>query len=541
MAAIHLGSGRGDEPLLEEEVRSMDSHPEQTGPLEAEDAREQTITWTMILAISVGPIGGFAIGWDTALIGIKIISLSYQMALSEAERSAVLVVVPVCTMISGVWSGHYCNEHGRIPALKLAAWLLMLGAAIAAEAYSFWPIFLGRGLIGTAFGFILTACPVYVSECAPDRHRGKLVVLFEFCNSVATWAAFVAALTLQSVLLDGDANPATPKGWRLMAGSVGLPGVALLLVTSRIPESARWHVMRGENEEAGVTLKALRSNEYEAQQELAQMIDGFSRTPGNTGYGQLLFTPDAAARRAFELGSVLSCLFALVQLLSAFCPMLLIKAGFSVDAMLWIQIINQCCRTFASAWALSAIDSWGRRPVLLLVFSLGFIGFVLLTVSIIMDSPYGIAVGIILVYLGRAVQPRGVEVELFPIGLRASGKGWTSAVVKATQAVVMYSTLIVVGVIGWTGLFSLHAVASLIGVIYVARRMPETKNKSLEVIEKQLRLGTIETPPVTPFSTTPTTRSRENSTEKRVVKIFKTESVDISGGVATEEWNPDDA
>ena len=126
----------------------------------------------------------------------------------------------------------------------------MLGAAIAAESYSFWPIFFGRGLIGTAFGFILTAVPVYVSECAPDKHRGKLIVLFELFLSIASCGAYVGALALQEILVEDDDNPDTPKGWRYMAGSVGIPGLLLLLVCTRIPESARWHVMRGEYDEA---------------------------------------------------------------------------------------------------------------------------------------------------------------------------------------------------------------------------------------------------------------------------------------------------
>lgn len=79
------------------------------------------------------------------------------------------------------------------------------------------------------------------------------------------------------------------------------------------------------------------------------MIEGFDRNPQTDGtYGQLLFTPDAAARRAFELGTVLASLFALVQLLSAFCPMLLIEASllcFFVHALppLWIWLRDHCC------------------------------------------------------------------------------------------------------------------------------------------------------------------------------------------------------
>ena len=109
---------------------------------------------------------------------------------------------------------------------------------------------MAEGAFGTAFGFILTAVPVYVSECAPDKHRGKLIVLFELFLSIASCGAYVGALALQEILVEDDDNPDTPKGWRYMAGSVGIPGLLLLLVCTRIPESARWHVMRGEYDEA---------------------------------------------------------------------------------------------------------------------------------------------------------------------------------------------------------------------------------------------------------------------------------------------------
>ena len=67
--------------------------------------------------------------------------------------------------------------------------------------------------------------------------------------------------------------------------------------------------------------------------------------------------------------------------------------------------------------------------------------------------------------------------------------------------------------------------------------MPETKNKSLEVIEKQLRLGTIETPPITPASHTPQGRSRDNSRDTKAPRIFKTESVDVRGDGPSGAWD----
>jgi len=389
----------------------------------------------------------------------------------------------------------------------------MLGAAISAESFSFWTIFIGRGMIGTAFGFILTAVPVYVSEAAPDKHRGKLVVLFEFFLSVASCGAYVGALALQELLVEDDDNPDTPKGWRIMAGSVGLPGAILLLVCTRIPESSRWHVMRGEYDEARESLVILRGDSNEAGEELSAMIDGYARTPQMTGYGQLLFAPDLAARRAMLIGTVLSALYAFVHLQFHYSPTVLLHAGFDVSEMLYLQVANQAARILFSGVAVSIIDVNGRRPVLFGVFFFAGTGFALLSLGFIAKIGWLCATGITSVYLGRAIQPRGVEVELFPLGLRAVGKGWTSGILKLCQALSVGTTLFWVDMIGWGGVFGIQAVLGFFGIIFVYKTLPETKNKSLEVIEKQLRLGTIETPPTTPINQlTPesTSKARDN-------------------------------
>ena len=94
-----------------------------------------------------------------------------------------------------------------------------------------------------------------------------------------------------------------------------------------------------------------------------------------------------------------------------------------------------------------------------------------------------------------------METELFPLGLRAVGKGWTSGVLKLCQALSVGTTLFWVDAFGWGTVFAIQSCLGVFGIFYVARRLPETKNKSLEIIEKQLRLGTIETPPTTPINT----------------------------------------
>lgn len=230
-----------------------------------------------------------------------------------------------------------------------------------------------------------------------------------------------------------------------------------------------------------------------------------------TGYGQLLFAPDMAARRACQIGTVLSALYAFVHLQFHYSPTVLIHAGFDVSQMLSLQVGNQAARIVFSSLAVYVIDGRGRRPVLFGVFFFAAAGFAMLSASFIMHWGNGAAIGMVLVYLGRAIQPRGIETELFPLGLRAVGKGWTSGVLKLCQALSVGTTLFWVDAVGWAGVFGIQSALGIFGILYVARRLPETKNKSLEIIEKQLRLGTIETPPTTPINTVGTPDVAGNS------------------------------
>jgi len=458
--------------------------------------------WTRLLCVAmcVGPVGGFALGWDTALTGIKIISISYQMALSPTEQSAVLVVVPVSTMLAGLYAGVFSTKKGRVATITAAAWMLMLGAAISAEAWAFWPIFIGRGLIGSAFGFTLTAIPVYIAECAPTEHRGKMVVMTELFLSIASCAAYAGSLALQQVLIDDDNNPETPKGWRIMAGSVGVPGLLLLLVIMHVPESPRWYISQGMFDKARETQKQLRGDTQAAEDELEDMISAYNDSPAAppASYTQLLTADDMAIKRACLIGSVLSALYAFVHLQFHYAPTVLIHAGFDVKQMLSLQTGNQMLRIVASTVAMGIIDSWGRRQVLFGVFGFAGSGFLVLAIGFQQQNSTLAALGVTLVYIGRAIQPRGVETELFPLAVRSVGKGWTSSVLKACQALSVGTTLLWVEALGWDGVFFIQAALGIFGLVFVLKNLPETKNKSLEKIEKQLRLGTIETPPVTP-------------------------------------------
>lgn len=453
-------------------------------------------------------MGGFIIGWDVSLGGVQIIAISHQLDLSAFEHSAVLVVVPVVTLFAAMWAGKHATEYGRRSCVSICAWALMTGATVSASSYSFWSIFCGRGLSGVALGFCLTAIPVYISECAPAEHRGKLVFLSELFNSFAAFCAYGSATLLQKVLVDDDHNPDTPIGWRIMVGSSLLLGVGLLALAQCIPESPRWYCSRGRFDDAQEATVALHGDTAQARHEVQTMVESYvfigsvatPRAVGEQGYTGLLCSSDTGLKRAVLIGTVLQALYTTCHLQAAYVPTILISGGFTVSQMLHLQTLNQALRIVMSAIGLSVIDSWGRRPVLFGVFSLVIMGFGMMALGFHSQtegwhvlSRTIVAIGVALVYMARAIQPRGVEVELFPMRMRALGKGWTTTVFKVVQASIVGS-LLFWDLVGWTAILATQGTLGCVGLVFVYNTLPETKNKSLEVIEHQLRVGGVKTP-----------------------------------------------
>lgn len=122
-------------PLLEssdEDLEQRITHSLGTPDKERQEAPSHS-GWsrTLILAMFCGPIGGFILGWDAALTGIKIISISHQLNLSHSEQSTVLVIVPATTLVGAMWAGLIGTSQGRRKCVAMCAGFLVIAAAVA--------------------------------------------------------------------------------------------------------------------------------------------------------------------------------------------------------------------------------------------------------------------------------------------------------------------------------------------------------------------------------------------------------------------------
>src|SRR5688572_10665905 len=189
---------------------------------------------------------GSGIGWaldamDVGLISFVIAALAAQWSLQPSETAWIASIGFVGMAIGASVGGLLADRFGRRQVFALT--LLVYGVATGASALvgGLAALLVLRFLVGLGLGAELPVASTYVSEFAPARIRGRLIVILE-----AFWAVgwTLAALIGYFVI------PASENGWRWAFALGAIPAAYALIVRWGLPESARWLERRGRFAEA---------------------------------------------------------------------------------------------------------------------------------------------------------------------------------------------------------------------------------------------------------------------------------------------------
>ncbi|WP_392426013.1 MFS transporter [Barrientosiimonas humi] len=194
---------------------------------------------------------GSGIGWaldamDVGLISFIMVVLAKQWGLSSGELSWVASIGFVGMAVGASIGGLLADRIGRRSVFALT--LLVYGLATGAAALSTGLVMLLvlRFVIGLGLGAELPVASTLVSEYAPARIRGRVVVALE---------SFWAVGWILAAIIGYQVVPASEDGWR-WAFAVGVvPAAYALVVRFGLPESVRFLERRGRTEEAEAAVR----------------------------------------------------------------------------------------------------------------------------------------------------------------------------------------------------------------------------------------------------------------------------------------------
>lgn len=434
------------------------------------------------ISAAVAALGGLLFGFDTGIISGALLFIREDLGLSAFLQSAVVSAILVGTIVGAGGTGPLSDRFGRRKMAIASAVVFILGALGSGLAPNVETLIGARVVLGLAVGASTVIVPMYIAEIAPPQIRGTLAALFQLAITLGIVLAYLVNYAL-----------AGAEAWRWMLGLGAAPAIILGLGMFFLPDSPRWLVGQNRNDEARSVLQRARDSEEQIDTEMEEMQEAERRE--EAGLGELL---KPWVRPMLVVGIGLAMLQQLVGIntIIYYAPTIMeatgLGASVSILATLGIGIVNVAF----TAVSLLIIDRVGRKPLLLvgltgIIFSLALLGFAYLLPGLSGVVAYVTFAGL-LIYIASFAVSFGVVLwvvlpEIFPLKVRGSAMSVCTILHWSSNLIVSLTFLPLIGVIGETAVFWGYGAISIGAFAFVYFLMPETKGRTLEQIEADLR------------------------------------------------------
>ncbi|MHB1510824.1 MAG: sugar porter family MFS transporter [Acidimicrobiales bacterium] len=446
------------------------------------DLSARTIRRHVFWAAAITALGGLLFGYDTGVVSGALLFLHVDFGkLSSFSKELVTSLLLIGAMVGAFFAGKVADRIGRRPTVLITAVLFIIGVLGAAFSPNFTFLVVMRFVIGVAVGSASMVVPLYIGEAAPPQIRGALVSF----NQLAITSGILTAYLV-------DYGLASSENWRLMFGLAAIPAAGLFIGMLFQHESPHWLIAQGREDEARAVLHRVRAS-TDIESEISEVRELSQR---RSSARELL---DPAVRGALTVGVLLAVFQQVtgINTIIYYAPTLLHGAGLGNSASLLANVANGAVNVGMTIVAIRLIDRVGRRPLLLGGTTGMAVALVVLALAFVIGGNHLtgataiVAIGALLVYTGSFAIGLGpvfwlLISEIYPVSIRGQAMSVATIANWGANFVVTVSFLTLLGAIHGSGTFFLFGFLTLVALVYFQRRVPETKNRSLQAIEQDL-------------------------------------------------------
>ena len=448
--------------------------------------------WYLALICLVASLGGFLFGFDTAVISGTVEHVREQFQIGDLWVGWFTSSALVGCVFGAMSAGYLGDKFGRKPILILSAILFFISAFGSTFPPSFTMLLTARFVGGLGVGLASVLSPMYISEFAPPKVRGRLVALYQLSIVIGILIAYFSNWYLQKqagsamvVSTSGIANWVfKAEVWRAMFGAEMFPALAFGLLLLIVPRSPRWLVLAGKDDWALRVLGRL-SPLPQAEKELHAIEESLREKKGGI---RELFKP--GLRTALMIGVGLSVFGQLsgVNIVVYYGPTIIKNVGYTLDSAMQFQVALGLINLVFTVIALFLIDKIGRKA--LLVGGMIIVALSMLTSGIVLaiNPAPGLVIIILLgIYMASIALSISAVIwviipEIYPNHIRGRAASIATLANWGTNAMSAYLFPWYVGVAGIHTGFITFGVICIIGTLFFIKYVPETKGKSLEEI-----------------------------------------------------------
>ncbi|WP_420714710.1 sugar porter family MFS transporter [Mycobacterium sp. Aquia_213] len=417
---------------------------------------------------------GLIYGYDLSIIAGAQLFVTEDFALTTSQQELLTTMAVIGQIGGALGAGVLANAIGRKKSIVLILVAYATFALLGAFSASLPMLLAARLLLGVTIGVMVVVVPVYIAESAPAAVRGALLTTYQLAIVSGLIVGYLAGYLL-----------AGSHSWRWMLGLAAAPVLLLLPLVIRLPDTARWYLLKGRVDDARRALLRVEPA-ANADEELAEIHRALGE--GGGGISEMLRPPYLRATLfVIALGFLLQITG--INAIIYYSPRIFEAIGFTGNfALLGLPALVQVAGLAAVGAALTLVDRVGRRPILLCGIAMMIVADIVLT-AVFARGPGGAILGfagILLFIVGYTLGFGSLgwvyASESFPTRLRSIGSSVMLTSNLIANAIVAAVFLTMLHSLGGAGTFAVFGVLAVVAFGFVYRYAPETKGRPLEDI-----------------------------------------------------------
>ena len=436
----------------------------------------------------VASLGGFLFGFDTVVISGAEKDIKDVFALGSFAHGFTMATAIIGTLFGALFCGRPAEKFGRLLSLKWIAYLYFISAIGCALVVNWYAFMFFRFIGGLAVGASSVVGPMYIAEISPAVWRGRFVAFFQFNIVVGLVCAYISNYYIFGIEND----------WQWMLGVAGIPALIFAILLFTIPESPRWQMLMGREKSAEDILNKV------GGEDVAKDLEDIRLSLKNTSVSERLFQRKYIKPVLIAFGVATLNQLSGINAINYYAPRILSSAGLLQESAMLQSILLGVTNLIFTMLGMVLIDKVGRRNLLFTgsVFMTIFLfavaaGFEYPHLPSLWGAKYQLAEtlgGLYMViclmgFIAAFALSLGAVIwvliaEVFPTSVRAKGQVLGSMTHWAWCSIITWTFPIFAenhsGMI--FGIFGSMAILTF----FFALKIPETKDKSLEQIQKEM-------------------------------------------------------
>lgn len=454
--------------------------------------------YSFLLSIClVAALGGFLFGYDWVVIGgaKPFYELFFGISEIPGMQGWAMSSALIGCIAGAALAGAYSDRYGRKKLLIAASVLFAISAYGTGAAMDFSWFILYRIIGGVGIGIASTVSPMYIAEITPAKIRGMFVSINQLTIVIGILAAQIINMLIAERVPESFSNNDIlqswngQNGWRWMFWAELIPAFLFFMFMFLVPESPRFLIKVGKKEMGTKILKKIGGENY-----AGNALDSIQKSlsTDNVKISRKLFT-NKRFLSILLIGIVLASFqqWCGINIIFNYAQEVFQSAGYSINDMFFNIVLTGSVNLLFTIVAMRFVDRLGRKKLLL-------IGSGGLTITyLILGGFYFINFNgwpsLLLIIMAIAIYAMSlapvtwvVLSEIFPNKIRGVAMSISVLSLWISSSLLVLTFPFLNNILHTSGTFWVYSVICLAGFVFIFRKLPETKNKTLEEIEETL-------------------------------------------------------